>query len=136
MCIRDSTNTCAPLSGHVYLDNNQNCIFDAGDDPLAHRAVYLTNGSSIYRYAYTDASGGYSFNVPTSQTYTVRVDTNGNYYSGDYSVVCPAGGTLTVSTIPSSNNDFFLTCPAGFDLSAHLSGWGFVPGRQGSICVY
>lgn len=132
----DITNTCGPVAGHVYLDNNQNCVFDAGDDPMAHRSVYLSNGSSIYRYASTDANGVYSFNVPTGQTYTIRVDTNGNWNSGNYTAVCPAGGTFTISTVPSSNNNFFLSCPAGYDLSAHLSGWNFVPGRYGSICVY
>jgi uncharacterized repeat protein (TIGR01451 family) len=130
------SNSCGPVTGTVYLDNNQNCVFDAGDQPLSHRMVRITDGGALTIYAFTDAGGHYGFSVPTGTTYTVTVDTAGNWYSSGYHVVCPSGATLTGVTVPSAANNFFLVCPTGFDLSVTLTGWGFVPGRTGRICVY
>ena len=130
------SNTCGPVSGHVYLDINQNCVYDAGDKPLANRGVSLSNGSGVYKYTYTELTGAYSFNVPTGSNYSIEVDTSGNFYSGDYSAVCPASGSLTVNTVPSGNHNFFLVCPVGFDISTYITGWGFVPGRNGYVCLY
>lgn len=130
------SNTCGPVNGTVYRDNNQNCIYDSGDAPLQGRWVTITDGSSIVMHTYTDLNGAYSFNVPIGSTYTVKVDTGGNWYSGSFHSVCPVGASLTVTVVPSSNNNFYLSCANGFDLGASVSGWGFVPGRIGQICIY
>jgi uncharacterized repeat protein (TIGR01451 family) len=78
--------------------------------------------------------GHYSFNVPTGSTYTIQV-ASGGYY-GHYTPTCPASGTLTVSAVPSTGNDFGVECPPGFDLEGNITGWRFRPGTTTSVCVY
>jgi uncharacterized repeat protein (TIGR01451 family) len=126
---------CGPLSGTVYLDNNLDCIFNSGDETLANISVSLSVAGVTVAWAYTDSNGVYSFNVPSGTTYDVTVHTN-NWHGGTYTVTCPSSGTLSVSTVPSSGNDFFLACPTGFDLTGSATLSGIVPGRTGSVCVF
>jgi PKD repeat protein len=95
--------TCGPITGHVYNDVNNNCMFDAGEElaniPLT---IYLTGGQMV-AWTQTDATGTYSFNVPTGNSYDIHVQTN-NGWMGSQLPSCPASGTLTVPTIPSTGN--------------------------------
>lgn len=59
----------ATISGRVFIDNNNNCVYDSLDVPLANQQVHIYN-SSIHYYAYTNAAGYYSYAVPPG-TYTV-----------------------------------------------------------------
>ncbi len=129
-------NTCGSLSGSVYLDNNADCAFNSGDQRLEGINVSLIQNSIIISWTVTDSAGNYSFNVPTGQTYDVHVGTGHNWYAGNYTSICPSNATLTVSSIPSFGNDFFLSCPNGYDITGSLSGWGFVPGRTGTVCLF
>lgn len=129
------SDTCGSITGTVYLDNNQNCLFDSGDQGMANRWVTLQAGSNSW-FTYTDSNGVYSFNVPVGPVYNIYLDTTGNWYSGGFNMVCPANGFIPVTSIPSSGNNFFMTCLTGYDLNAQLSGWRFVPGQVGQICVY
>ncbi len=54
------------ISGTVYNDANGNCVQDAGEAGIPHIQVYCSG----IGYTYTDASGYYSFQVP-SGTYTI-----------------------------------------------------------------
>ncbi len=126
---------CGALAGTVYLDNNQDCIFNSGDVTLANISVSLSVAGTTLLWTQTDSNGVYSFNVPPGTNYDVTVHIN-NWYGGTYTVVCPVGGVITVSSIPSSGNDFFLTCPSGYDLTGSVYVSGVVPGRTGSVCVY
>jgi hypothetical protein len=126
------SNTCGAISGQVYLDENGNCIFDTGDIPLQYYSVTVSNGSQQIAYAWTDSMGYYSVNVPIGPTYTVAAYSN-YYYGQSFDITCPASGSYTVSSIPSANLDFGLSCLEGYDLTGYLSGWGFRPGFDATV---
>jgi uncharacterized repeat protein (TIGR01451 family) len=127
--------TCGNISGVVYHDINNNCVFDGGDIPLENVPLTIFNGTSVAGWASTDSNGVYSFNVPTGTTYNIQVNTPG-WYNSHFVPTCPSTGNITVNTVPSSGIDFGLNCPAGFDLQGWVSGWGFRPGFTASVCVY
>jgi uncharacterized repeat protein (TIGR01451 family) len=64
----DSTNdNCyCTLKGKVYVDQNNNCQYDAGEQGIEHSMVHC----STFGYGFTDANGDYSFKVP-SGSYTL-----------------------------------------------------------------
>jgi len=130
------TDTCGTVSGHVFLDKNQNCVYDATDLTLENRFVTITSSNGFYSSVLTNTNGQYFFNVPVGTTYSILVDTNANFYSSAFNALCPANGVLITSAVPSVNNNFFLACPGGFDLNAHITANNFVPGRSTQICVY
>jgi hypothetical protein len=62
-----ANNSCyCTIKGTVYNDANGNCIKDAGEQGIPNIQMHCSG----IGYAYTDASGAYSFLVPTG-TYTV-----------------------------------------------------------------
>ena len=128
------SSSCGPISGTVYQDINGNCIYDAGDIPLSNISLSLFNGAQFVGWAITDLNGVYSFNVPTGTTYDVQINPSSGYY-GHFTSTCPTSGIITVSSIPSSGNDFGLDCPPTFDLQGSIYGWGFRPGFTASICI-
>ena len=111
------TNTLAAIvSGRVFLDNGvgggtaNDGIVNGGEGPLAGVSVRLTNcGATVYASALTDASGGYSLNVPagaaTGSAMCVEETNPGTRVSTGASVgsaalpsgsaVAAAGGTYT-----------------------------------------
>lgn len=64
----DASNTgCyCTIKGKVYVDQNNNCQYDSGEQGVEHISVHVTT----LGYVYTDANGDYSFKAPTG-TYTV-----------------------------------------------------------------
>jgi uncharacterized repeat protein (TIGR01451 family) len=67
------TGAAAELQGTVYLDNNQDGVFDAGDMPLAGATVSLQQGARVVATVSTDATGYYSFAAEPAGSYTVAV---------------------------------------------------------------
>ncbi len=63
------------LSGHVYLDNNQDGVLDSGDNGLAGITVILGGsdflGHAVHVVTTTDATGHYSFANLMPGTYTI-----------------------------------------------------------------
>ncbi len=127
--------TCGSITGTIYQDINNNCIYDAGDILLPYVSLTIYDGSTVVGWASSDSNGVYSFNVPTGPSYTIQVNTLGGYYY-HLTSTCPPSGSISVSSLPSSGNDFGLTCPPGFDLQGFVSGWGFRPGFTTSVCIY
>jgi uncharacterized repeat protein (TIGR01451 family) len=127
--------TCGSITGTIYQDINNNCIYDAGDILLPYVSLTIYDGSTLVGWASSDSNGVYSFNVPTGPTYTIQVNTLGGYYY-HLTPSCPLSGSITVSSLPSTGNDFGLVCPPGFDLQGFVSGWGFRPGFTTSVCIY
>lgn len=64
----------ALITGKVYADLNNNCVYDASDSPIANAQV-LYEGTILYDV--TDANGDYSMLVPAGSTGTIAVS-NGN----------------------------------------------------------
>jgi uncharacterized repeat protein (TIGR01451 family) len=63
----------AQVTGIVYLDNNQDAVFDSGDTPLAGTAVQLFIGGRLVATATTGANGSYTFTGQVPGAYTVAV---------------------------------------------------------------
>lgn len=128
------TASCGTISGTVYNDLNSNCTFDPGEE-LPNISLEIYNGIQLVGWASTDSNGLYSFNVPSGNTYDVHVNSSGGI-GGHFTPSCPGSGILTISTIPSSGNNFGVACPPNFDLQGFVTGWGFRPGFTASVCVY
>ncbi|MFA6057797.1 MAG: T9SS type A sorting domain-containing protein [Taibaiella sp.] len=63
----NSSNSCyCTITGTVYNDANGNCVMDAGENGIPNIQIHCVG----FGYAYTNASGVYSFQVPTG-TYTL-----------------------------------------------------------------
>jgi uncharacterized repeat protein (TIGR01451 family) len=127
------TNSCANLSGDLYVDANNNCIKDAGESIIAWKSLTITGGGVIY-YAFADMTGHYSINLPTGTTYTITP----NVSYTNLIPACPTSGsaTVTLSGTPSTQ-DFAFTCSAtNADYSVNLFSSNFRPGYIRTICVY
>jgi uncharacterized repeat protein (TIGR01451 family) len=130
----DINNSCASLMGTVYIDNNNDCVFNAGDVPKEYVPVQLKSGSSVISTFYTDSAGNYYFNGTNGNTYTVELYSPSSY---GYTPNCPASGSVTFTASSTNTNNFAVTCDnANFDLKGYLSGWGFRPGTEGYIYVW
>ena len=115
--------TCGNLEGTAYIDNNNDCTYNAGDTPIPNAMISVTDAStSSTYYASTDASGEYDVLVPVSGSYDVALA------SPFLSVSCPSGGHTGV-TAPSAGIDFGIQCGSGFDLFGSIYGFGFRPAR-------
>lgn len=118
------TNNCAPVSGKLYVDANNNCVFDAGDIALPNNGVVLTDAANNSFWAASDANGNYQTAVPPG-TYTVA--SNG-YFNTLLSPSCPAAGsaTLVVAAGGSYTQNFAFSCtPNGGNLDAYVDGWAW-----------
>jgi uncharacterized repeat protein (TIGR01451 family) len=101
------SNTCAPLSGVLYLDYNSNCLQDAGEAGIFWTQLAITNTttSSTY-YTYTDINGAYSVNLPIGYTYSVAPAA-----SVTLTPSCPSSGTASVTLSGSAvTSDFAYSC--------------------------
>ena len=77
----------ATIGDQVFVDNNQNGTYDAGDAPLGNVTVnlYAADGVTLVATTPTDVSGNYLFNSVAAGTYVVRVDTTDNDIPSGYS---------------------------------------------------
>ena len=121
------------VTGNVYIDNNANCIFDAGDvglnPPNTSVWDYLsgTPGSIGYGTAPFYTNGWYKFYIQQSWmvNYTVALPTSYPFifptspcYSGGYS--------QTLSVVPMSGVDFPLECSSNVDVQCNALTPGYV----------
>jgi uncharacterized repeat protein (TIGR01451 family) len=130
------SNGCAALNGDVWIDADNDCIFDLGEQPLLYHAMKITNTttSSVY-YAWIDANGHYATEVPDGYTYDIEL----NNVPGTLTPTCPntsgvvsqavSGGTYT--------NDFGYECQSGtVDYSVAAYSGGFRPGFDRPQWIY
>lgn len=121
--------TCGNINGQVYIDENSDCIFNGSDEAIYGRRVDAIQGGSIIASDWTDSSGNYSILVPATGSYSVELN-----YDNGFTFICPTGGSHSVSSVPSSGNDFALDCNPGFDLYGNAFG-GSVPGQTRRLYV-
>ena len=124
--------TCGPVSGIVYNDLNSNCTFDPGEE-ISGVPLQIFNGTQFLANAVSDSLGQYSFEVPSGNSYDIRVFAS-NGISSHYAPSCPASGLLTVN-VPSSGNDFGLTCPPSFDITGTVTSSLPRPGFMSEVCI-
>jgi protocatechuate 3,4-dioxygenase beta subunit len=90
------------LSGTVYLDSNQNGVFDSGDQPLAGVTLDLSGtndlGQQITGVQQTAADGSYAFSGLRAGNYTISEVQPAGYLSGTNSAGT-LGGTVSGDSI-------------------------------------
>ncbi len=59
----------------VFVDNNSNGVYDAGDTPIPNVTLELYRGGALFQTATTDAVGKYLFDMLGPGDYTVKVVT-------------------------------------------------------------
>ncbi|MFM8636123.1 MAG: FKBP-type peptidyl-prolyl cis-trans isomerase, partial [Planctomycetia bacterium] len=93
------------IAGHVYVDANNNGIFDPGETPLPGVTIALIGTStvgSVSLTATTDASGGYIFSDLDPGTYTLSQPTQpAGYADGKDHVGTIFGGSIAGTGIGS-----------------------------------
>ncbi|MBP6624155.1 MAG: T9SS type A sorting domain-containing protein [Chitinophagaceae bacterium] len=117
--------TYGNVTGKVYIDNNSDCNFNAGDVGLQSLNVLanvnLTNGSNT-QYGYTAGSTGqYSIQIQESwlNNYIVSIPTA---YQFIFPSTTCSPASYTYTTLPQSGADFALQCTSQIDVqSAALS---------------
>lgn len=119
---------CGTLYGNTYIDNNANCVFDAGDDTLRYYPVYLIDSSGIYSgTVFSDSLGSYSIAVASGIGYVASV----NIGSANLSYACPLSGNYGFTgTTGSILYDWGLTCLPGFDARVTTNNNMPVPGSS------
>ncbi|MGB3075146.1 MAG: hypothetical protein WBB36_07485, partial [Chitinophagales bacterium] len=131
--------TCGNVSGLVFLDQNNNCIYDATDLAETYVPVLLYVNGNYEAWSYTDANGYYWFSVPNGLDCEIRLDTVAISSSG-YASGCPLSAGYFI-TAPASGNNFGLVCNSittSYDLWGGLNGpcngvISFVPGNIRTI---
>ena len=129
------------LSGFVYVDANDNGVFDAGEQPVRRATVYLRapdggGGTTAVAVATTDGDGQYRFaNLTPGQYWVQEVQPDG--YADGKESLGSTGGALQVndvlSAVPvyaggeSSRNNF------GEVLPGALSGFVYVDGNSNGL---
>lgn len=124
------SDNCGNISGMVYNDNNNDCVFNTGDTPINNFPVMLILPSGQSFTTFTDSAGNYFFQGDISTNYTVQT---GYYPMLGFNSICPVSGLYAVTSFPSTGNDFAVYCAPGFDLSTHIWGGGFVPGQNATV---
>ena len=118
------------LCGYVYVDADNDGIFDAGEMPIANATVSLSGtdnlGNPVSRTMMTGSNGRYCFTTLRPGTYTITETQPPNYLDGKDTQGTPGGGTVT--------NDRFANIPLGPGVNGDNNNFGeLVPS---SICGY
>lgn len=117
------------ISGQIFQDNNNDCVFNTGDGYMSNVTVTITDGTNTYT-ALTNWNGYYSVLVPNG-TYTVTPNMPTPFTSS-----CNPGLNVTVSGSNVTGVNFAATAPPYEDLCVNTYGWGFVPGFTATISAY
>jgi hypothetical protein len=123
------TNPCeyGPVSGKVFADNNNDCQYNTGDDPLNQINIIsvatLSNTTGVSSDGvFSDMNGDYT--IPYVQkswvtSYTVSMP-------GFLQFIFPPStcnpGVFTFTTVPQSGVDFALQCSGNVDMQAYAAG--------------
>ncbi len=113
--------TYSNVTGTVFVDNNGDCAYNAGDVPL--NGLIVTGTENLF----SPSTGRYMNNVYTMPTgiYTMRMQQSWmtNYtvslppsYAFIFPVTSCFTGSITSTTLPLANADFPLQCSSNIDL--------------------
>ncbi len=109
------TSNCSSLSSEVFLDNNSNCIYDAGDSIINNVPMIIYNGVSTYQ-GFKNGNINFSYNIPIGVNYTAVVDPVAIQQLG-YSLTCPLSGMINFTSTGSNSLSFAINCNSNYDLS-------------------
>ncbi len=131
-------NNCSSfITGTAFADDNDNCVFDGGEQPLQDAFVIASSSTGEMYYAITDQNGQYSIEVPDTGNYGLTLY---NEFSicGNVSLCGNSNQTVYLSTLggTSANNNFAITSSAGFDLGVFPSWTSANPGFEKDYWIY
>jgi protocatechuate 3,4-dioxygenase beta subunit len=87
------------LAGRVWVDPNENCVFDAGESPLAGVTIQLLDASgNVVRTTTTNAQGEYEFSDLGPGTYAIRELQPSGYLQGGQ-MAGTGGGNASVTDL-------------------------------------
>ncbi len=118
-------NSCAPMTGRLFIDANSDCIYNPGEVAIANKWVKFEDQvtNNVY-FAVTDQNGEYQYGLLPG-TYDISLST----LPGALSPSCPTSGVITqvVTSGGSYNNDFGYTCstsaPVDLSVNAYAGNW-------------
>jgi hypothetical protein len=113
------------ISGYAYNDNNFNCVYDGGDQPLSGLQFSVTDGVNTYSAYTISINGYYSIWVPNGN-YTVT-PTNTTSLEG----ACSSTYNVTVNGNNANGNNFAYNMPPFIDVCVSAFSMGVVPGFNG-----
>lgn len=126
------SNTCANLSGNLYVDADNDCTMDAGETPIIWSVVEIAGGGATY-YTTTDINGHYAIDLPDGVTYTITPNTTWS----NVTATCPATGSATVALTTASVNNFAYSCNSSA-IDYAVGGWAsnWRPGHTRPMTIY
>jgi len=90
----------AEISGHVYVDADQDCVMDTGEAPIAGVTITLLDqNGSVVGTTQTDASGQYKFTGLRPGNYSVREQQPGGYFQGGQKAGSGGGNDTAIDVI-------------------------------------
>ena len=131
------SNTCASVTGTLYVDANNNCVKDAGEQTIWGSIALTNTSTSAVYYAWANSNGVYGATVPTG---TYSVAPAASWMSGVVTVTCPVGGSATINVASgTTTQDFGFSCsstPATTDI--YVNGWAsnWRPGFNRPLTLY
>lgn len=113
------------VSGKIYIDNNNDCVFNTGDLPLASVPAQtnstVTSGSGGLMNGYSNSAGDYTMQLQQSWMtgYTVSIPTN---YQFTFPLTSCNPLFYSYTTLPQTNVNFSLQCTSHIDVQSHSFG--------------
>ncbi len=86
---------CGTVSGRLFIDNNQNCVQNAGEPSVPYRVIEINPGPE---YAITGAGGGYTRNL-VNGNFTLEAQGTGTDLYPICPVVQPAPFTINYNSV-------------------------------------
>ena len=141
-------NSCSPIAGTFFIDNNNNCIADSGEARLAYWPFIVVNnttGDTIN--AWCDEHGDYNISLTDVNNYTI-IGMHSSYFGGadgsasdSLTISCPSTGTYNVTAgagLSFSQNFGFNCLGTSGNIDMNVSGWSwnFVPGHTAIISIW
>lgn len=109
------------VEGFVFNDVNHNCVRDSGEAG-SHGISVMATGTGGNYYGYTDNSGYYHIDIPTSGNFTITASAVGGSNNCSMITVCGAQTASFSGVGDSVMLDFGISSTTGFDLALH-PGW-------------
>lgn len=119
---------CGQVSGKVYIDNNSNCTYDAGDSSLAiyvwpsvYESLSSPSTAATYGFAYTWTGVQYTIRAIQSwmTSYTVSIPAE---YAFLFTFPSCSAGSYSFTSLPQDSVDFPLLCTSNVDVECYLGG--------------
>lgn len=100
------TSTCNNVTGQVYIDVNNDCLYNTGDIALSALAVNINYNGFTVSSGSTNASGIFTLSACPGYTYSILPDTSGYYYSSYLPLICSTYYGMTITPSPNASQDF------------------------------